>query len=512
MNVIEDLRGLLRLRLIRLLAYTLLMSLVGGTCLHFRYSVLDPDIWWHLKVGEWILQHWAVPHNGIYSYTAASRPWVAYSWGYEVLLSKSYSIFGFMGIAWFGVALTMAVAVATFWALHRVCSKFWTAWILSLISLAAFLFSIMPRPLFFSMVLYAVLLTLLLEAQRKNQVRLLYGLPLIFVLWANLHIQFIYGLFVVGLFVGFHVLKQIAKSRGLVLGLSFTPTLPARPLLMILGACALASCLGPYSYRLFAVVFEYSGAKVTYSTILELQALSFSSWEQYLEALLAIGGFYAVGWKKKFDPFAFALMCFAAVSGFRTWRDAWFLCMTAAILIAEATANEPSPLIQERAATAGKRLLEYASVTGAVVVLLLLLARNLNFVPRELDRAISVVYPVDAVNYLRKHPIPGPVFNSFLWGGFLMWYQPQYPVAIDGRNDLYGEELDARNFRTESGDPSYVQDPWLNSAGFVLLTRVSPLTNSLAMDRRFTVVYHDDVAVVFVPRNPPPPALPLPTQ
>jgi len=512
MSVIEDLRGLLRLRLLRLLAYTVLMAVTGAACLSFRFSVLDPDIWWHLKVGEWIRQHWAVPHNGILCYTAANRPWVAYSWGYEVLLSNSYSWFGLMGIAWFGVVLTMAVAVTTFWALHRTSGSFWKAWLLAAASLAAFLFSVMPRPMFFSMMLYGVLLTLLLEAQRTNRVRLLYWLPPVFVLWANFHIQFVYGLLVLGLYAGVHILKQIASARRINFGVELTPALPARPLLAVLAACFLGSCIGPYSYHLYQVVLEYSNAKITYAIIMELQALSFQTWQHYVEALLAVGAFFAVGWKRKIDPFTLALLCFATVSGFRTWRDAWFLSMTAALLIADAFANDPSLPVEEQPVPAGRRFLEYAAVGGALAVLLVLLASNVDFTPRELDRTISADYPVDAVNYLRRNPVPGPVFNSFLWGGFLMWYQPQFPVAIDGRNDLYGEEADARNFKTENGNPSYAQDPWLNAAGFVLLRRDAPLTNMLATDKRFTVIYHDDVAVIFVPRNPPRATLPLPAQ
>lgn len=66
--------------------------------LDYKYIVRAPDIWWHLKVGDWIFENCAVPHNGIFSLTARNRPWVAHSWGYEVILSRVYHWFGLMGL------------------------------------------------------------------------------------------------------------------------------------------------------------------------------------------------------------------------------------------------------------------------------------------------------------------------------------------------------------------------------------------------------------------------------
>ncbi len=61
----------------------------------------------YLKVGDWIVQNRALPHTGILSRTAVDRPWVAYSWGYEVLLSRAYAWFGLIGIGAYGTLLTV---------------------------------------------------------------------------------------------------------------------------------------------------------------------------------------------------------------------------------------------------------------------------------------------------------------------------------------------------------------------------------------------------------------------
>jgi hypothetical protein len=120
------------------------------------------------------------------------------------------------------------------------------------------------------------------------------------------------------------------------------------------------------------------------------------------------------------------------------------------------------------------------------------------FTNRGLDAAISNDFPVNAVNYLRKHPSPGPLYNTFDWGGFLTWYMPDQPVAIDGRTDLYGDAMDFRFFNSINGLEPYADDPYLQQAGTVILQKRNPLANLLQMDQRFQLVYQDPLAVVYV--------------
>ena len=120
---------------------------------------------------------------------------------------------------------------------------------------------------------------------------------------------------------------------------------------------------------------------------------------------------------------------------------------------------------------------------------------------RAIDRSISADYPVNAINFLRRQPVHGPLYNNLTWGGFLMWYLPELPVAVDGRNDLYGDDLDRLFYESESGFPSYSTDPYLDQSGVVILDAKLPLAKLLTIDPRFTLVYHDDIATVFARRN-----------
>ncbi len=500
MSAFSEIRALSRFRQVQLAALVLLLAGIGAIAFQIKLCVLDPDIWWHLKVGDWIVDHFAVPHTGILSRTAATRPWVAYSWGYEVLLSRAYAWFGLIGIGLYGTLLTLMVAYSVYWMLHRLSGQFWLACVGAGIVCSAFLFNGMPRPFFFSITLFAITLTLLLEANRGGHIQALYWLPLIFFLWANLHIQFIYGLFLVGLFVGVNLAQHAAAALKIVPDFLAAPTLPIARLILIGAACVIATLVGPYSYHPYQVVYEYSKAKFTYSVIIELQPLSFRGYSHFAELFLTAAGFFAVGWRKKLDPFKLALMTVASVIAYRTMRDAWFICLPAAACIAEACA--PQQASEQEQPAFAETWLEKFGVAAAVAILLAMIANGTDFTQRGLDRAISSEYPVNAINFLRRSPVQGPLYNALNWGGFLMWYMPEFPVAIDGRNDLYGDDLDRLFYNSQSAEKSYTTDPYLNEAGIVLLGSEMPLAKILTVDSRFQLVYHDDIATAFARRLP----------
>jgi hypothetical protein len=176
-------------------------------------------------------------------------------------------------------------------------------------------------------------------------------------------------------------------------------------------------------------------------------------------------------------------------------RDAWFLCFSAAACIADYLEEAPAT---GRATSAWRDL---AIVAAAVLAILFVAAPATDFNMRSIDRSISADYPVNAINFLRRNPLPGPLYNNLTWGGFLMWYLPDLPVAVDGRNDLYGDDLDKLFYESESGFPSYTTDPYLDESGVVILDSKLPLAKLLTIDPRFNMIYHDEIATVFARRS-----------
>lgn len=504
MSVAEQLRGLLQQRMVQPIVLGGLLSAVAARAMYLKFSVLDLDIWWHLKVGEWIIAHRAFPHVGILSRTAANRPWSAYSWGYELLLSRAYAWFGLVGFGIFGTLLTVAVAFAVYWMLRQISGRFWLVCILAVISCSGFLFTIMPRPVFFSMIFYAITLALLMTAQRTGRAEILYWLPLVFFAWANCHIQFVYGIFVMGLFAGVHLLQQFGASRGFTPEFALPSTLPAGKVFLAFAACLVATCIGPYSYHLYITAFSYAGSKFPYTFVREFMALSFRAFSNYVELLLAGAAFFSLGRRKQVNLFTLALLIVTTVVSFRTMRDSWFLCIAAAACIAESWGTESRSEDEHAARELSGTLMENAGLAVALALMIFLIARNTHFDMQGLDEAVSSEFPVKAVNFLRQNPQRPPLYNTFDWGGFLSWYMPDYPVAIDGRTDLYGDDLDLSFFRSENGDPTYVNDPYLNEAGVILLPKSKGLAMALNGDLRFKKIYEDRLAVIFVPRQPQP--------
>ena len=477
-------------RPLRVLALALLLTIVAAPSLLPKFSVVDNDIWWHLKVGDWIIEHSAFPHTGILSRTAADRPWMAYSWIYEVLLSFFHYRFHLMGVAVYGLLLTLAVTYSVFWMTRRLAGRFWRPSLLATLCCAAFLFKIYPRPAFFSMMFFAILLTLLLEARRTGRLQLLYWLPPLFLVWANAHVQFIYGLFAAGLFVAVNLVQDWASHRGLATGFLDSPLLPLRTLLVLLGACVLATCIGPYSYHLYSVILNYATSKFPYAYIAEFQPLRFHTYTDFVQLLLALFAFFTLVRRRPLDPFLLSLLLVATIVGFRTARDAWFICIPATACLAEVVGS-PAPEPRET-------IIEKTGLAVVLAVLIFLYARLLSVNTQDMRLAIASHYPVRAINFLRDHPQPGPLYNTFNWGGFIAWYLPDYPVAIDGRTDLYGDEIDIRFYKTENGDPSYVDDPYLNEARLVVLPREMPLARLLNSDSRFTLIDGDSQSIIFV--------------
>ncbi len=490
----SKLRTLQRSRGLQLLTLAALLSATGLICFRHKVFVRGSDIWWHLAVGDWILQHHAFPHNGILSRTAANRPWAAYSWGYEVLLSRAYAWFGLVGIGLYGTALTLMVAFSVFWMTRRLWGKFWPACLLSVVCCYAFLLvRIVPRPGFFSMALFCVLLLLLLEANRTRKVQKLYWLPVVFLFWANLHIQFIYGLGTVGLLLAVNIVQRLGERAGFAPKHVAPRSLPTARVAIIFALCVLATMIGPYSYHLYDVIFHYTEAKVPYAMVLELQPFRFRFHSNYVQVLLELGALLAVVSQKKIDFFKLALLIVAGIFAYRTMRDNWFQCIAAVACIADVAFHEAESEPHESP-------LQLGAVFAAVALILALGARSVGFNERGLQAAINNTFPVYAVNFLRLNPPPGPIWNIFDWGGFLSWYAPEYPVAIDGRTDLYGDEVLERFYKTEYGDAEYRTDPYLTESGVVLLRSREALVPLLENDPRFQEIYRDRVAAVFTRR------------
>ena len=110
--------------------------------------------------------------------------------------------------------------------------------------------------------------------------------------------------------------------------------------------------------------------------------------------------------------------------------------------------------------------------------------------------------PVEAVNYLEKNDVQGPVLGPDYWGGYLIYrLYPKTRVVVDDRHDLYGEEFFKSYLKMVHGERGWEEFLETHQTSCVLMPRDAALASLLAETKGWKSVYADDVAILFV-RDP----------
>lgn len=458
--------------------------------------VLDLDIWWHLRTGEWVVQHGAVPTTDPFSRYGQGRPWVAYSWLFEVLAYGLYRGFGLLGI----LALRVTLALTIAWAIHRLVAKREPRFAYGVALVGAALFALVPvvseRPWLFTMLFFALTLDVVLDIRAGRFSKTAWFLPLIYVLWANIHIQFVYGLFVLAL-----ACAAPLADRFLGLGdpSGSGDTAGSRDwwkLVALSAACVLATLANPYHVRLYAVILELATQPAPYRLVVEHLAMGFRMpWNWAVLGLTGAAAF-ALGRRAKLSTFDVLLLVTTAYFSFHTQRDVWFVVLAAVGIIVTGRrrtgVGPDSFVLTPRGAFA---------VVALVTVALLATGRKCgSLTERGLEQKVAATFPAGAVAFVEQHGYPGPLYNDFNWGGYLIWRLRRLPVALDGRTNLHGDERLLRFNDTYLGQRGWDTDPDLKAARLVIWDAKAPLASLLRLHPDFDLVYEDAVAVVLIAR------------
>jgi len=118
----------------------------------------------------------------------------------------------------------------------------------------------------------------------------------------------------------------------------------------------------------------------------------------------------------------------------------------------------------------------------------------------EVNLAVQEEYlPVEAVRFIRDNNLPGPMFNSYNWGGYLIWHlYPAYPVFIDGRTDLYDDEFIREYVKVTLAKPGWHEVLDQYSVNFILIESDSILAAFLAEGNEWQCIYTGDIAKIFL--------------
>ncbi|MBO9310088.1 MAG: hypothetical protein J7551_09935 [Chloroflexi bacterium] len=457
----------------------------------------DTDTWWHLRTGEIILQTGALPLTDTFSHTRFGQAWDHVAWLAQIAMALSYRLLGNAGLA----LLTAALATIGMWLVWQACEgdAFTRAFAALLGATAAAIFW-SARPQMFSFVFAALLLYLLHRFKRQGEDRLWLIVPLI-VIWVNAHPGYFIAFILLGGFMAGEALGKLFNALE-------TPALTWRRLgkLGLIAALSYAALvLNPTGTFAWTYAFRTFGIGALQNFIQEWASPDFHRRETWPFLALFFATFAMVGFsRRRHDLTDLFLFCGTAFMAFYAGRN-----ISLFALVATPTLTRHAHAFRE---LHGLRLPRARAPKGAAVILnWLLLALIVSgaglkvwaeLTPSAIQRAQAERLPLGVVAYLNAARPQGKLFNTYNWGGYLLFAAPDFPVFVDGRTDLYGDALLTEWLRAYTGVAwREVFERW--SIGLVVLERDAPLAALLRDAPDWHETYSDQLGAVFERRSSP---------
>jgi hypothetical protein len=447
-------------------------------------NVTDPDVWWHLKTGQYIAEHKSVPHTDPFSYTRAGEPWVAHEWLTELLLYQLERVTGFGGL----IVVFAAVLCAAFFLLYLRCGP--DPYVAGVAMLYA-AWATMPvwgvRPQVLSFLLTSLWL-LILERSECDSKLLWWTLPLM-LLWVNLHAGFALGLALSALFLAGELTERL-------LGYSQqnTPHLRIAALTLLLDLAIVP--LNPNGLRMFSYPVETLRSAAMKNFIAEWASPNFHHAPYWPFLLVVLSTFAALSWSRlPVRPRELLLLMIGLYAGLSSIRLMPLFALIAVPLVSQRLGSWPMSRSQPLRSSPASRLL----LNGVLVLAMAVFAGfRIAWVIQHQPQSEVHFFPARAVAFLQIHPPFGRIFNDYDWGGYLIWrLYPSTPVFIDGRADLYGELLDqfADTYQFKGNWQQTLQQWGIDT---VLVPADSALATGLQSSPGWTVAYEDSQAVVLI--------------
>ena len=485
----------------RLLVFVLMAAVFTMTA----GQITDPDFWWHLRTGQFIVETRTIPHADVFSHTALGREWVTHEWLAEALMFALYGLAGWAGL----VAAFAAVMTAAFWVSYRRCAR---AAPHPYVAGSAILLGALAtgpiwgvRPQMLSFLFTSVYVAVLGDYVREERRTIPWWLVPLMLVWVNVHGGFALGLALVALTMIGVVLDGLLR-REAVKGLWRR----LRPLCVLLAACALVVPLNPSGLRLFSYPLETLNSHAMHRYIDEWLTPNFHLLTAHGFAALLFATFAALALSpKRARAGEIFLLCVAAYGALRAWRNIPFFALVAMPMLAEhawafcASQSWGRWLLAPERREVGAHAATTLALNAALLVCLptgLALARVVRVVEQQ-PASEAEQYPAAAVEFLRGQEQAGPIYNYYGWGGYLIWkLYPQRPVYIDGRADVYGDAFVEEYLRAEGGGRDWRALLERDGVRTVMIGPDVPLASLLREDGGWRVGYEDRQAVIFFKR------------
>lgn len=472
----------------------------------------DCDTGWHIRTGEWILAHGWVPAHDIFSFSKPGAPWFAWEWLTDVLFAKLNLLGGLQTVVLFSILLLSVTFTALYLQVRRKANAI-VAFSVTMLAAAASSIHWLARPHLFTL-LFLVLFYATLERVREGRTRLagvpcLVILPIVTILWTNLHGGFFVGALMIAAFGAGEVLTIVFSADR---SLRLPAWRNARAYFLSSFACMAVSLINPYTYHLHVHMAQYLGDPFNSQHIMEFLSPTFHHpMAIFFEAMLLLSVVTAI-WNISRGRFAEPLLMLVWAHGsLLAARNIPIFMIAAAPPVAAAiqewllmlpdirvadwlrhAVRKFNGLAADMGQTESVGRWHLVSATGVLLVAALLYAPH---PPKKFRSEFDPkAYPADALAMLRRDP-NARIFTHDEWGDYLIW--TGHKVFVDGRSDFYGDDFEEHYI-----DVLNVKYGWEKTLGrfgvdTILMPPTAPLSGALKESSRWQVVYDDGIALVF---------------
>jgi hypothetical protein len=469
--------------------------LVLGLFLMTLRPIADPDFWWHLRTGQFIVQTHAIPHTDPFSYTRVGVPWITHEWLSEILI---FALFRFGSYALLILTFSILITIA-FLLTYLRCPAETRPYVAGFVLLLGAV-STAPtwgvRPQMISLLLASLFLYCLDCYWRNANIYFLVPLPLIMLAWVNLHAGYFLGLVLLGVFIAGGsidlLLSGLLKRRQVE---SVSTLKPVLSLCITLGVCVLVTLVNPNGILIIIYPFQTLISSSMQHFIQEWFSPDFHQlmWQPLAWFILALIGIGMVS-KKSISPINILLTIGFGYAALISMRNIPFFALASVPVLAE----EIGSIIKVRTtAYSPGRLFRWIVPILLILILLITCLRFIQVV-QEQPQTEAENFPKTAVDWLQDNAPAGNLFNSYNWGGYLIWRLfPRYRVYIDGRADIYGDTFIFNYLSIYNAESGWAEKLKMQDIQTVLVEPGSPLANALRQSPAWHVSFSDKQSTIF---------------
>ncbi len=483
-----------RLTLNRLLTAIVFIALFT---MAVRYPA-DSDTWWHMRAGQTMWQSRALLTTDPFSHTQAGAPWINHSWLAQLLWYGLLALGGWPAVS-LGLAALVTGAFGLAWRQGE-GNRYVRAFAVVLGAIASSLvWAARPQMVSF---LLAALTAFLLARFKQGRGKLLPGLPLVVLVWVNMHGGFAIAFILLLCYLLGETFNRLAPAAGA------PPPADLRHLLWSTLLSLAVVVVNPYTWRMWLYPFQTVGIGVLRQFIAEWQSPNFHQpilLPFLLMLLLLLAAMARCG--RKVDWTDLALVgAWTTLSLFAVRNVAIFALVCTPVLArygTRALEAQFGVLAVGRPRSLSPALYRLNAALLALVALGAAARIAATLSPAAMARAEAERFPADAVAFLQQTRPPGPMFNSYNIGGYLMYHLwPDYPVFVDGRTDLYDDAFLRDYLRTVNALPGWEERLARYGVRLAVLERDTPLAQTLAGAPGWQTLYADEQVTVFARQSP----------